>query len=321
MKKIILLLTICIALIACNKDNEISKVNFQPEKMLFESPESEISVLIEHPEDAADEIINERMYDFAQAFISLMDNTTLIDQVLSDLNSQDDKSLTMAEMAAESSTIDSAFYDEGVDPNQTDTIREIEYYYELFLFNDSLCDFSKTPIIALGTSVDYSFSDSVDYLPGWEFDSSYNTTEILINEYNADNMDNPLLIIMPVTDEVIDSSESVKSNNYSKSTNPHSRSVQTNDDVEFKINRFKIQHRYERCSYSQYRVNYQFCYTPIPSLNIYYQSTARMQHTKWVHKNNVGYFRYWSPLITNVPEPNWTIDYDWTTWYFYFYFV
>lgn len=197
------------------------------------------------------------------------------------------------------------------------------YDVSIYIPNIETADFSKEPLICPGYEVDNDLYDDMedyeDYIIAL-YDNDGEQIELLLDENTAKSLSNPVLIV--VNSEI----ENSDNNNYTYTQSTPSNST-GNQYQNFKVNAYKINHRYDSSTRSEYEIagisqmynNGEYQWWGLFENNLVYYNNKRIAK---VHKDNIGKWRSnSSPTATfqlrqnNPLNTTWvyfnTYEYDW----------
>lgn len=150
-----------------------------------------------------------------------------------------------------------------------------EYLPVLYIPNYKTCNFSLSPIIAIGTDI---YSTNIlyeDFIPGWTFNSNGTTNEVIIGQEANIRVANPIIIVTAnIVSATLPYNSSASSTSFNYIYNP-------------KFTKFQIMNRYENSPHSEYQCGQEFIMCDGTLLNQGGRCSENFR-IKDIHKRDIG---------------------------------
>lgn len=281
----------------------------------FTSSPDAILNLLKYPADLEDEKLFLQIYQIAGGLCNVVRTNSLLSNIYSRLDTLNNKNEIDIDALIQSNkklkeNIES--FTRRVDATNTyDQVtskfikNNISYLPLICIPNARTADFSKKPIIAIGTDFAWQNDDFEDYIPGWEINDNNDLKEIVLCEKDAMNSKCPIII---VTFKIATDS---KLENISQNTAIDKIVYQSYLFQQPFAREYMIISRYDRSNHSEYRYTEKIYNTD----NTNYVDQETIDD---IHKSEMGQLFTGGGISINSETNTWytylaTFEYDWYT--------
>jgi hypothetical protein len=274
----------------------------------FKSSPTSIIDLLKYPEDKENEKIFMQVYEIAGGFCKVAQTSELLSIIYSNLDTSNKKNeVDVDALISINNTIKEQielFTTHNDNSNTYEKVKSKLLYKNMsfipviYIPNAQTADFSKSPVIAIGTDFSWHNDDFEDYIPGWEIQSNTKLREIVLGEHDALKSQCPVIIL------TIKSATDIK-----KVVNNNIGYMATTSFQQPYAREYMILHRYDRSNNSEYRYTEKIYNTD--GTNYVDQETITD-----IHKSDMGHLFTGGTVSINSELNTYytylaTFEYDW----------